>query len=122
MGMYIAPQPQTFRDLVNSTDELVNCHRVCMETAMYCLRMGGEHASAVNIRTLTDCADMCRTTIELRNTYGNIPNRTYDLCAEMCERSVQVCATFNHDRVMLLCLDACRHSAAYCRQKAGMAI
>lgn len=122
MGMYIAPQPQLYRDLCNSTDDLANCHRICMETAIYCLRVGGEYSSAVNVRTLTECAELCRTTVEIRNSYGNIPGRTYELCAEMCERSVQVCSAFGDDRVMLGCMDACRRSAAYCRQKAGMTI
>ena len=38
------------------------CHRVCLETMEYCLRMGGVgHAAPAHIRLFADCAQICQT-------------------------------------------------------------
>src|SRR5215217_3671660 len=54
-GSYL---PQDMLDCI----ELCNdCHKACLETAMYCLQQGGKHAEPNHVRLMFDCAEICQT-------------------------------------------------------------
>ena len=39
----------------------LDCHAICLETAIQCLTIGGKHASVEHQRILQDCAQICVT-------------------------------------------------------------
>ena len=101
----------------NCTD----CHRICVETAAYCLQMGGKHADPAHIRTLLDCAEICQTSANFMLRGSEFHARTCAVCAEICEACAMACAAMGEDAQMQACAVACRRCAESCRQMAAMA-
>ena len=107
-------------DLHNSIDEFNNCQQVCMETAAHCMRMGSEYAEAPLLRLLWDCAYVCEMSSEYDRLESPMQARgAYEITAELCDRVAQRCASFQYDRILMMCADTCRRCALYCREKAG---
>ena len=45
-------------------DACTSCHQICMDTVMFCLQKGGEHARPEHIQLLLDCAGICQLSAE----------------------------------------------------------
>lgn len=95
------------------------CHGICLETAMHCLGMGGEHAAADHIRLLLDCADICQTSADFMLRGSPLHARTCGVCAEVCERCATDCERFGDDASMKACAELCRRCAESCRRMAS---
>lgn len=96
-------------------DNCTECHRVCLETAVYCLTKGGKHAEARHVRILLDCAQICATSADFMIRKSVAQSRTCGLCAEICERCAESCEAFADDAQMKRCAEACRRCAHSCR-------
>lgn len=95
------------------------CHRVCLETMEYCLRMGGEHAALTHIRLLIDCAQICQTNADFMMR-GSEFAEICAACAEVCSRCGNNCALIDPDDAQMQeCAEVCLRCAAICGEIAG---
>lgn len=99
-------------------DNCEDCHGICLETAMYCLRMGGPHAAPDHIRLLLDCAAACRTSADFMLRGSEFHGRVCAVCADVCERCAADCERFGGDEQMKACAEVCRRCAQSCREMA----
>ncbi|MCL4534652.1 MAG: four-helix bundle copper-binding protein [Bacteroidetes bacterium] len=95
------------------------CETTCTESIDYCLQLGGKHAEASHIRSLMDCAEICRTSAGYMLRGSEQYQLVCGTCAEVCERCEQSCRQFGDDTMMQECAEACRRTAQSCRQMAG---
>ncbi len=97
-----------------------SCHAICLETAIHCLGMGGEHAAPRHQTVLLDCAQMCATSADVMLRGSDLHGRTCAVCAEACERCADECERLaDGDDLMLRCAEACRRCAESCRRMAA---
>jgi hypothetical protein len=94
------------------------CHAVCLETAQWCLEMGGRHAYPNHVRLLLDCADICRTSADFMLRGSELHEQTCALCAEACMRCADECERIDGDEMMAQCAEVCRSCAESCRRMA----
>lgn len=99
-------------------DNCTTCHRVCVETASYCLEQGGRHAEASHVRLLLDCAEICQTSANFMLRGSELHAYTCGACAEICARCADACERMGDDEQMRRCAEVCRRCADSCR---GMA-
>ena len=113
-------QPQKLnREIVNGINVSRDCERICTETVVYCLQMGGKHAAADHIQLLIDCADICHLTGQFLLRSGTHHNRIANACAEVCDTCAESCEQFS-DQPMVECAKACRTCAEACRKAAAV--
>jgi hypothetical protein len=96
----------------------LDCHRVCQETAAYCLEMGGMHAEAAHQRLMRDCIQICITSADFMLRGSDLHARVCGVCAEVCRRCADDCARFGNDEQMRKCEQACRRCAESCEEMA----
>jgi len=115
-------QPQTAfnADLEDCIDNCAECHRVCVETMQYCLRMGGKHADLAHIRLLNDCVQICQVNAEFLIRDSELQGETCAACAKICSRCAEVCAAFGpDDDQMQECAQVCSRCAESSDRMAG---
>ena len=101
--------------IANSTE----CHRVCLETMDYCLRLGGAYVALTHIRLLADCAQICQTNADFMMR-GSEFQEVCAACAEVCSRCGNNCALINPDDAQMQeCAEVCLRCAAICGEIAG---
>lgn len=108
------------KEMEQSIQNCLDCYRVCLQTATYCLQMGGKHAAPEHIKLLLDCAEICQTSAGFMLRYSDLHGQTCAVCAEVCEQCAESCRQFEGDAQMKACAEACRRSAESCRQMAQM--
>ncbi|HSH79114.1 MAG TPA: four-helix bundle copper-binding protein [Herpetosiphonaceae bacterium] len=111
----------TSQEMQQCIQNCTDCHRICLETVAYCLRMGGKHAEAAHIRLLLDCAEICQTSANFMIRGSDFHGRTCGVCAEVCEACAQDCEQMGDDAQMRACAEMCRRCAESCRHMATMA-
>lgn len=120
MGMSGAGQGPMSRE--SCIDICIRSHRMCLETARYCLEKGGPHVAATHLALLLDCAEMCQTTANslLRRSpqHGAICNA----CAQLCDACAKDCEVIGGDEQMTHCASLCRDCARDCRAMVNMPI
>jgi hypothetical protein len=94
------------------------CHRVCLETAQHCLQTGGAHARPDHIRTLLDCADICRTSADFMVRGSQHHAVTCRACAEICGVCADSCEQLG-GADMERCAEVCRRCAESCARMAA---
>ncbi len=97
-------------------DACQECHAVCVETILHCLKMGGRHAEATHLRLMRDCADLCAQSVELMLRGSEFMGRFCALCADVCDRCAESCEGFRDDETMDHCAKTCRDCARACRE------
>ena len=102
--------------LQHCIDECQSCHEICVETAAYCLRQGGQHAGVHHMTTLLDCAEICATSTNFMLRDSQSHQRTCEVCAEICERCAASCESVGDDDMMRRCAEECRRCGESCRQ------
>ena len=112
-------QHQISEEMQRCIDNCLNCHSICLQTAAYCLRMGGKHNEEGHIRLLFDCAEICQTSANFMLRGSEFHGRTCGVCAEICERCAEDCERFGDDKLMQVCADMCRRCAESCRRMAA---
>jgi hypothetical protein len=107
-------------EMQSCIEECLECHRICLETAVHCLKMGGKHAAADHITALLDCADICETSANFMLRGSPDHAETCDVCAVVCDRCAESCeALGKQDDLMRRCAQVCRQCAESCREMAG---
>lgn len=103
-------------------ENCTECHRVCLETALWCLQQGGDHATPSHIKLLLDCAEICQTSANFMMRGSDFHSRTCGVCAEICARCADDCERMGEGELMRQCVEACRRCAESCRRMAEMGI
>lgn len=107
-------------DMQQCITNCLNCHRMCEQTALHCLHMGGPHASPDHIRMMLDCAQICQTSADFMLRGSAFHHRTCGVCAEICESCAKDCERLaNGDQQMQACADACRRCVETCSRMAA---
>ncbi len=96
-----------------------DCHRVCVETTIHCLTVGGGHAEMPRLRLMEDCAQICQASGDLLVRGSEFMLALCSLCADACERCAESCDAFADDPVMRVCANRCRGCADVCREMAS---
>lgn len=113
---------QTTNEMDQCIQNCADCHRICLETAMQCLQMGGKHAEVAHIRLLLDCANICATSADFMIRGSELHARTCGVCAEICARCAEDCESLGaDDDLMKRCAEICRRCAESCNQMASRA-
>lgn len=100
-------------------DNCLECHALCTTTAQHCLEIGGEHAAPEHIRTLLDCAEICRTSASFMLRQSPHHAATCRACAELCRACEEECRRMaGEDTLMRRCAEACARCAESCERMA----
>jgi hypothetical protein len=108
-------------EMENCIANCMNCHRVCEQTMVHCIKKGGPHAAPEHLATLRDCAQICATSADFMIRSSPRHALTCGVCATICEQCADDCARMADDEQMRHCVDACRRCAESCHQMAGAA-
>jgi hypothetical protein len=84
---------------------------VCLETIVYCLELGKEHAEPAHIRQLYDCAEICTTLQDFAILSAHGTAKLAEACVEVCERCAESCESFETDAPIIKCAEVCRRCA-----------
>ena len=109
------------QEMQKCIEECLSCYSSCTQTAQHCLEMGGKHADPNHIRTLLDCAAICRTSADFMLRGSQFHGRTCAVCAEICLVCEQACRSMGDDKMMKACAEACRRCAQSCERMATAA-
>ena len=116
-----ATQHGVSREMQECIDECLSCYSICEQTIQHCLELGGKHAEQQHIRTMQDCAAICRTSADFMLRSSPFHNRTCGICAEVCRACERECRKMGDDEMMQRCADACRKCAESCERMAKTA-
>lgn len=100
-------------DVRDCIEQCLDCHAVCLNTAMgHCLERGGAHVQPAHFRLMMACADICATAA--RFMLMNSPHHPHLCreCAEICTECAESCEDVGG---MEECVRACRACAESCR-------
>jgi len=104
-------------DMQACIDACVNCHQVCLQTAMtHCLNMGGPHVEPGHFRLMNSCAEICAVSANLQLSGSSFSERLCALCADVCTACADSCRELDG---MEDCERACKRCAASCHSMAG---
>ncbi len=95
----------------------LDCYRVCTETTLRCLTMGGKHAEYEHLNLLMDCSRMCNTNADFMLRNSTYYPQTCGICADICDECADTCDRFDDD-FMKECASVCRRCAESCREMA----
>ena len=116
----VKQQEKVDHNIEDCIENCVACHRVCLETIQYCLRMGGKHAEEKHIRLLTDCAQICQISADFMIRGSELHHETCAACAEVCGRCADDCAALGaDDEQMQECAERCVRCEESCAEMAG---
>jgi hypothetical protein len=97
----------------------LECHTICEETAVHCLMMGAQHASAEHQRILADCAQSCITCADFISRMSEYHPRYCGICADICKACAESCERLAQgDETMRKCAAECRRCEESCRNMA----
>jgi len=108
----------TDHDMNACIDECDKCHRICVETARYCLEKGGRHAAAEHVGLLIDCAEICQTSANFMLRGSAVHKNICGACAEVCDRCAESCDRIGDDEQLKKCARTIRACADSCRKMA----
>jgi hypothetical protein len=97
------------------------CHDECVRLVQHCLSLGGPHADVDHIRTVLDCADICRTSEDFLHRGSPLHHHICEACAEICTICGEDCDRFGDDAEMKRCAKVCHRCADECRAMAQAA-
>lgn len=118
-GMARMKRGMTLSDCVQ---DCLESHKMCLETARYCMDKGGKHVSTKHLSLLLDCAEICQTTANSLLRRSSQHAVICEACARVCEACASDCDSFAADAQMRQCALTCRTCAQSCRDMVGMAI
>lgn len=94
------------------------CANVCQESIDYCLQQGGKHVQPHHMKSLIDCAEICRTCDDYLLRRSEHMGEICGVCADVCVTCAESCASMTGDKKMQECADICNRCADACRRMA----
>ena len=97
--------------------DCLDCFRICTETMIRCLDLGGKHSESEHLNLLMDCARICNTNAEFMLRNSTYYPQLCGLTADICDECADTCDRFDDD-FMKECASVCRRCAESCREMA----
>src|SRR5262245_44147198 len=107
-------------DIKKCIDLCLECHRVCLQTSVYCLTKSSEMEMSRHIRLMVGCAELCRLHADFMIMGFEFHPKVGEICTQICDRCADECEKMDGDEKMRLCAETCRHGAESCRNTAGL--
>jgi hypothetical protein len=97
-----------------------DCHAMCTQTILHCLKLGGRHAAPDHIRLMEDCAQMCATAADYMLRESPFHDRICRLCSDLCKQCGKDCEQVAaEDQMVKECIEMCRKCAGSCERMAS---
>jgi hypothetical protein len=103
-------------DLKTCIDNCTQCHRVCLDAALYAMQ---QRLDTAHVRLLLDCAEICQTSANFMLRRSPLHSETCGVCAQICRRCAEACAGMSDD-VMRRCAEMCQRCAESCGEMSRM--
>lgn len=103
--------PQEMLDCIEVCND---CHKACLQTAMYCLQQSGAHAQADHVRLMLDCAEICQASANFMQRGSPLHTATCTACARVCGACAADCEKMSDDSRMTACATMCRRCEKAC--------
>ena len=110
------PQSPGMRECIRRCQQ---CHDACLESVVYCLETGGEHASHPHIALLLDCAQACQTAADSMLRSSDAHGDLCRACAIVVARCAESCERLSDDQQMQACARTCRRCEQSCADVAA---
>jgi len=91
------------------------CANECQESIDYCLRQGGKHVQPHHMKSMVDCAEVCRICDDYLLRRSEHMREICEICADVCETCAESCSGMTGDKKMEECADVCNRCAEACR-------
>lgn len=95
----------------------LDCFRICNQTLVRCLSIGGKHSEIEHVNLIIDCARICDTNADFMLRNSTYYPQTCGLTADICDECADTCDRFEDD-FMKECASVCRRCAESCREMA----
>jgi len=102
--------------IVECIEAANRCANVCQETVDYCLAQGGKHVRPHHMKSMLDCAEICRTCEDFMLRRSEHMREICGFCADVCKTCAESCAAMTGDRKMEACADVCNMCAEACHR------
>lgn len=106
----------TMQDCIDNCQQ---CHRICVQTLAYALRLTERRVHETHLRLLMDCADICETSANFMLRESDLHRQVCRACAAICERCAEFCGEMREDAQMRLCEQVCLRCTESCAQMAA---
>lgn len=110
------------KELQQCIENCNRCHDICMQTAIYCAKKGGDHAESNHLRLLADCIQICATSKDFMLRESPLHVETCRACAVVCEQCANDCERMGDDQQMKECAMVCRSCAESCHEMSAMKV
>lgn len=91
-----------------------NTKHMCLETACYCMQMGGDYLADQSVRLLLDMAALCHSSLDTALRVTWLHAHTIATLVATGKKAAAICERFTHDERMMRCAELCRECVAYC--------
>ncbi len=112
--------PPMSKEMEQCIKDCESCNTICWESMSYCIDMGAKYADPSHLRSMMDCAEICKTCADFMLRGSEMYQPTCTACAEVCDRCEQSCMQFGDDSQMKACAAICRRTAESCRTMAAV--
>lgn len=109
----------TVAALQTSIQACLDCYSSCVQTEAHCLGKGGAYVQEDRLRTLRDCASVCRVSADFMLRTSPRHKIVCGACADIARQCAVECREFKDDPQMRRCAEACDAAAESCRTTAG---
>lgn len=100
-------------------DDCLSCYRECSTCLTHCISLGGDHVESKHLNLMMECAEVCRTSVELMLRQSQFSMEMCELCAKVCDACAESCSSIDADDSMMeKCAQVCRQCAESCREMA----
>jgi hypothetical protein len=106
------------RMLKECIDLTTQCANMCEQSIDHCLQKGGEHVQPHHMKSMIDCAEICRTCDDFMLRGSEHMGQMCEVCADVCQTCGDSCSNFQDDKMMQQNADMCKRCADACRQMA----
>jgi hypothetical protein len=104
-------------ELIRCIDACDACHRICLKMVMnHCLEIGGDYVEPGHFRSMTICAEVCRTTSDAMLSSFAYHEVLCEACSRVCRRCAESCESLG----MQECVAACQSCADACERIIGV--
>lgn len=101
-------------DTQQCIDNCLECHRVCLETALHCFQRN-QYLGRGFTSLLLGCSQICAINADLVEHYGGCHANICAECADICTECAAECERLaDGDPQMLRCAKLCRRAAYFC--------
>ena len=113
-----APAGPEAAGLQTSIQACLECYSACVKTEAHCLSKAAEYVKEERLRTLRDCASICRVTADFMLRDSPRHGLLRGVCAKIAGQCAVDCREFKDDGQMRACAELCDAAERSCRTPA----